>query len=144
MPGLRDRRQDIPELARHLARKIAVRTGIDIANDPRVHQLLDAARGYEWPGNVRELENLLERVAMLASPGNAALSDMQLRELMPEIASAAAIEPVASISTHRAEHELDLIRRVLAECGGSYAKASARLGVSRTTLWRKLKRQRVS
>lgn len=143
LPRLRDRREDIPKLALHLARKIAARTGIDITHDPRVQQLLDAARDYDWPGNVRELENLLERVAMLASPGDTALSDMQLRELMPEIATAPASSPVSSISAHRAE-EIELIRRVLDECGGSYAKASARLGISRTTLWRKLKRQRIA
>jgi propionate catabolism operon transcriptional regulator len=144
LPRLRDRRGDIPELARHLARKIAARTGIDITHDPRVQQLLDAARDYDWPGNVRELENLLERVAMLASPGDTALSEMQLRELMPEIAAAPASLPVSSISAHRAEQEIELIRRVLDECGGSYARASARLGISRTTLWRKLKRQRIA
>jgi propionate catabolism operon transcriptional regulator len=144
LPGLRDRRQDIPELARHLARKIAARTGIDITNDPRVEQLLEATRDYDWPGNVRELENLLERVALLASPGNAPLSDMQLGELLPEIMHQASPEPASPIALHRAEHEIELIRRVLDECGGSYAKASARLGISRTTLWRKLKRHRVA
>src|SRR5690606_82058 len=53
LPRLRDRREDIPELALHLARKIAARTGIDITHDPRVQQLLEAARDYDWPGNVR-------------------------------------------------------------------------------------------
>jgi propionate catabolism operon transcriptional regulator len=141
LPGLRDRRQDLPELVAHLARKIALRTGIDINDDPRVQKLLDAASNYEWPGNVRELENLLERVAMLASPNDATLGDMQLRELMPEISVAPPGKVIASIAAHRAESESELIRRVLEESDGSYAKASERLGISRTTLWRKLKKQ---
>ncbi|WP_129779067.1 propionate catabolism operon regulatory protein PrpR [Peristeroidobacter soli] len=142
LPGLRDRRQDLPELVAHLARKIATRTGIDITHDSRVQKLLDAAWNYEWPGNVRELENLLERVAMLATPNDAALSDMQLRELMPEISAPAPGKVTSSIAAHRAESEIDLIRRVLEESDGSYAKASERLGISRTTLWRKLKKER--
>ncbi len=142
LPGLRNRRQDLPELVAHLARKIATRTGIDITLDARVQKPLDAAWNYEWPGNVRELENLLERVAMLASLNDAALSDMQLRELMPEISALVPSKVTSSIAAHRAESEIDLIRRVLDESDGSYAKASERLGISRTTLWRKLKKER--
>jgi len=142
LPGLRQRRQDLPELAAHLTQKIASRTGIGIAGDQRVQKLLDAASDYDWPGNVRELENLIERIAMLESPAGAAFADVQLRELIPEIFSRdSPSPPVSSIASRREESETQLIRRVLSECNGSYANASKRLGISRTTLWRKLKRQ---
>lgn len=141
LPGLRDRRQDLPELAAHLTKKIASRTGIDITRDQRVQKLLDAARNYEWPGNVREFENLIERIAMLEQNADAAVADVQLRELVPEIfSSASADRSASSIASRREESEAQLIQRVLEECDGSYAKASERLGISRTTLWRKLKR----
>jgi propionate catabolism operon transcriptional regulator len=67
---------------------------------------------------------------------------VQLRELMPEISVATPSKVTASIAAHRAESEIELIRRVLEESDGSYAKASERLGISRTTLWRKLKKER--
>lgn len=144
LPGLRDRRQDLPELAAHLTKKIASRTGIDITRDQRVQNLLDAAWNYEWPGNVREFENLIERIAMLERDADAALADVQLRELVPEIFSkASSSKPTSAIATRREESEAQLIQRVLNECAGSYAKASERLGISRTTLWRKLKRQQM-
>lgn len=148
LPGLRHRRPDLPELAAHLTQKIASRAGTSIARDQRVQKLLDAARNYEWPGNVRELENLIERIAMLENPTDATLAEVQLRGLIPEIflteipPSDLPVEAAVSIATHREESEAQLIRRVLDECGGSYANASKRLGISRTTLWRKLKRQR--
>ena len=141
LPGLRDRRQDLPELAAHLAQKIASRTGVDITKDQRVQKLLDAASDHSWPGNVRELENLLERVAMMAGSHDPGLDDMRMRELIPEIVPAAIGTSVASIAARREESETDLINRVLKECNGSYAKACERLGISRSTLWRKLKRQ---
>jgi len=146
LPGLRDRRTDLPELAAHLARKVANRAGskatVDVATDQRIQQLLDAARDYGWPGNVRELENLLERIAMLHSPVDVPLTDVQLRDLIPELFTDA-VPPGAvdaSIAAHREESEIQLIRRVLDECGGSYVAAAKRLGISRTTLWRKLRR----
>jgi transcriptional regulator, propionate catabolism operon regulatory protein len=143
LPGLRDRRQDLPELAAHLSKKIASRTGVDITRDQRMQKLLDAARDYEWPGNVREFENLIERIAMLEQHADAALADVQLRELVPEIfSSASSGKPTSSIASRHEESEAQLIQRVLDECDGSYAKASEQLGISRTTLWRKLKRGR--
>jgi transcriptional regulator, propionate catabolism operon regulatory protein len=142
LPGLRDRRQDLPELASYLSRKIASRTGIDVTRDQRIQRLLDAATGYDWPGNVREFENLIERIAMLGQHADVTFGDMQLRDLVPEIFADASLRPT-SIASRREESEAQLVQRVLEQCGGSYAKASLQLGVSRTTLWRKLKRQRV-
>jgi transcriptional regulator, propionate catabolism operon regulatory protein len=143
LPGLRHRKQDLPQLAAHLTRKIVSRAGANLAADQRVQKLLEAASDYDWPGNVRELENLIERIALLEEPAGAALTDVQLRDLIPEVFSGPSPgQPESSIAVRREASEIQLIRRVLEECGGSYAKASGRLGVSRTTLWRKLKRQR--
>lgn len=143
LPGLRQRRQDLPDLAIHLTHKIATRAGIGMSDDPRIRQLLEAAWNYDWPGNVRELENLIERIAMLERPADAASAKAQLRDLVPEIFQADSItQPDTSISAQREETEVQLIRRVLQECNGSQIEASRRLGISRTTLWRKLKRER--
>jgi len=143
LPGLHQRRQDLPELAAHLTHKIATRAGIGMTDDPRIRKLLQAAWNYDWPGNVRELENLIERIAMLEPATDAASAEAQLRDLVPEIfQEGRAARRDASISAQREETEAQLIRRVLAECNGSQVEASKRLGISRTTLWRKLKRER--
>ena len=146
LPSLRQRREDLPLLASHLLRKVASRAGLEAESDRRVQRLLEATRDYDWPGNVRELENLIERIALmegpLANPGDPALADVQLRELLPEIYSPRPCAGSApSIAAQRKESEAQRIRRVLEECEGSCTKASRRLGISRTTLWRKLKRQ---
>jgi formate hydrogenlyase transcriptional activator len=64
-PPLRDRREDVPELAEHLLRKHSVRFRKQIrAISPRS---LDKLSAYDWPGNVRELENVIERAIILCS-----------------------------------------------------------------------------
>jgi len=64
LPPLRERRDDIPALARHFVAQVAAREGI--APPPISEDAVDALIGYRWPGNVRELQNLLERAVVLA------------------------------------------------------------------------------
>jgi propionate catabolism operon transcriptional regulator len=142
LPSLRERLQDLPELAAVITSKVGVQSSSHAAMDQRVQTLLDAAVNYDWPGNVRELENLIERIAML-EPSDSPLDDAQLRNLIPEIfASRPPDTPLASLAIQRDETELQRIQRVLDECHGSHAQASSLLGISRTTLWRRLKRER--
>lgn len=145
LPSLRDRRADLPELAAHLARKVAARSAagsVGLAAGRRIRELLDAARDYDWPGNVRELENLIERIVMLADPVDAGLIDLELQKQVPEVFSKGGpSNEISHIAAHRAESESQLIRQALDECNGSLAQAAQRLGISRTTLWRKLKRR---
>ncbi len=124
---LRERLDDLPALAAHLFDKLAARAGG--APHALLVALLARAQGYAWPGNVRELENMIERVvgAGEASPA-----------LLPELGAAAA-PPARDLAMQRAASEREAIARVLAECGGDRAAACARLGIGRTTLWRKLR-----
>jgi len=134
LPNLRDRREDVPELARHLMRKIANRAGLESVGETLLDAFVRLSRDYHWPGNVRELENLIERVATLQIAP--AKLDEQLRELLPELFQVSHGERIAP--SVRDESEAAAIRRVLAEYGGTRALASKKLGMSRTTLWRKL------
>ena len=134
-----------------------------------VLRLLGAAAHYAWPGNVRELENLCERVAGAVGHDPAGADAVDLAELLPELALPARVEhsprhgegapgtdamragegsasrqtpPGArarSLAGQRAESERELIERTLAECGGNQALACERLGIARSTLWRKLR-----
>ena len=139
LPSLRDRLQDLPELAAHVLHKISQRIDTNAATEAMVEKLVAAAATYSWPGNVRELENLIERIATLPNGDDDPSDDAQLRHLVPEIfGSARDGLAVSSLADHRSETELQVIHRVVAECGGDRTAASKRLGIGRTTLWRKL------
>jgi len=140
LPCLRERREDLPALAGYLLEKIATRQRISTRHvEPIVGELLRRASSYEWPGNVRELENLIERIASFCTQDNAGPTPERLDELVPEIAGCASDGPTAShLADQRADSEMDVIRRVLDECNGNRLAACEKLGIGRTTLWRKL------
>ncbi|OIQ81104.1 propionate catabolism operon regulatory protein [mine drainage metagenome] len=128
LAALRDRAGDLKALAVHLFDKLSARHGG--APSAALHELLQRASGYDWPGNVRELENMIERVVCAGEAP---------AELLPELAGAAQPLPAANARQLAARAERDAIARVLAECGGNRAEACARLGMGRTTLWRKMR-----
>lgn len=132
IPPLRERRGDIPLLARFYLNLYNGRYGQDV-------KLMDsgvkAMQEYGWPGNVRQLQHLVERLTILAPQGQItgeavqdALSSMEPRE-----------HPVETL----ADAEEDQIRRVLAATGGNKSRAAQILGIERKTLYRKLERMKV-
>src|SRR5262252_1941791 len=130
MPPLRERRDDIPLLARFYLNKFNGRYQREVKlMDSGVRALLD----YTWPGNVRQLQHVVERLTILADriDGEAvldALTAMESRE-----------KPVETL----ADAEEDQIRRVLAATGGNKSKAAQILGIERKTLYRKLERMKL-
>ena len=149
---------DLPELVRALHLKVCTRLDLDPARTEAIAAALIAqAPSYHWPGNVRELENLVERLVAYADPhadpyakddDNAAANVSSetartfVHTVAPELFRADAppepAEASSSLKAHQAQRERAEIQRVLDECGGDRALASQRLGISRTTLWRKL------
>jgi len=136
IPPLRERLEDVPALARCLSFKIAERMKIvpkDFDED-----LLERLKGYSWPGNVRELENLIERAANLAG------DDPILRAEHFEWASTDC-EQGACLSANPAplqslaEVEREMIYRAIAHHKHNIHKAAMSLGISRNTLYRKMK-----
>ena len=129
MPALRERRADIPLLARFFVNKYNGRYNRNI-------KLMDsgvkALQERTWPGNVRQLQHVIERLVILADRVDAAavaeaLTAMESRE--------------RSVDT-LADAEEDQIRRVLAATGGNKSKAAQILGIERKTLYRKLERMK--
>ena len=121
LPPLRERASDIPLLAHHLLRGIAERTGVDSARlTPDAEQLLAEQT---WPGNVRELANLLERAAIVANRPQLRAAD--LRPLL---------QPTSS------DPEPDQLRQALLTTGGDKTEAARLLGISYSTLQRRVKR----
>jgi len=138
LPSLRERREDLPVLLQHIVARACARLHVDRkAVGSLAAQLIDAAAAYDWPGNVRELENLIERIA--SSVAGADTHDIELRELIPEIYETQAAPAGTELAQRRSQVEADWARRVLEECGGDRDEACRRLGIGRTTLWRKLK-----
>jgi DNA-binding NtrC family response regulator len=130
MPPLRERRDDIPLLARFYVNKYNERYSRQVKlMDSGVRALQD----YTWPGNVRQLQHVIERLTILADRIDSeavldALTAMESRE-----------KPVETL----ADAEEDQIRRVLAATGGNKSKAAQILGIERKTLYRKLERMKL-
>ncbi|MGB9858711.1 MAG: sigma 54-interacting transcriptional regulator [Moorellaceae bacterium] len=147
LPPLRERPEDIPALIKDILFK-SNRTLVRYAEIIARH-ILDQLPGYPWPGNVRELENILERIAALMN--GQTLSEKVIKELIGQSLSdysrglflswkpKAVLEEPSAFSQHKTALELHLIQRVLKETGGNKTKAAKLLGISRSTLWRKLK-----
>jgi two-component system response regulator HydG len=132
IPPLRERREDIPLLAAHFVERFVQRTGSPRALTPAaVARLVEHA----WPGNVRELENVIEQAAALTAGPDILAADVQIE------ASGAAPAPGDQTLAAAVEHaERAAIEAALARCGGDQARVARELGVSATTLWRKMKR----
>jgi sigma-54 dependent transcriptional regulator, acetoin dehydrogenase operon transcriptional activator AcoR len=128
VPPLRDHVDDLPALIRELAR----RHGGD-----RVMTLspaaLEAVRRYSWPGNVRQVENIVRRLI-----AEKAVPPVPLYALPVEIAAAAGQRSLTSLE----EMELKAIRTALRAAEGNRVKAAASLGMSRATLYRRLRTHR--
>ncbi len=129
LPPLRERRGDVPLLARHYVLKYNQRYGREVKLTESGMKVL---REQLWPGNVRQLQHLIERLVILADRIDSesvqdALHAMETREAAGE---------------SLAETEMDQIRRVLAATGGNKSRAAQILGIERKTLYRKLDRMK--
>ncbi len=131
MPSLRDRKEDIPELARHfLVRLGEENTGRRISDDA-----LGRLMSYDWPGNVRELENCIQHAVSLGSGPFIQIQDLpstMLYRLARKSASRAELSTIQAL-------EQQAIRQALQAMGGDRARAAKLLGIGKTTIYRKLK-----
>jgi DNA-binding NtrC family response regulator len=137
VPPLRERREDIPLLAHHFLRKharpaTASGTPVTGLDDDAVEGLL----GYDWPGNVRELENAIESAVALAAGPRLRRADLAL----PSPASRAGLDaaPARTLPLSLEAYERAALERALAESGGDSRAAARRLGIGRSTFYRKL------
>jgi DNA-binding NtrC family response regulator len=116
MPGLADRREDIPVLARHFLER-----GFTLAQEA-----VDALTRYPWPGNVRELQNTIKRACLLSTDKTISVAALTL----PAIAAA---PPSEETTLDRAT-----IEAALAGAQGVVAQAARELGLSRQALYRRM------
>lgn len=134
LPALREHPEDIPLLVERTLSRIREQLGTRILVSQDV---FDALKQYPWPGNVRELENTLERAALLTEDGVIRLEHLpqHIREPRRWYVTKGKIERVPSIQ----EAERDAILKAARACQGRVNCMADLLGISRTTLWRRLK-----
>jgi DNA-binding NtrC family response regulator len=130
LPALRERREDIPPLAAHFARRLAARHG----HPPRTFSpdAMTALLEHSWPGNVRELEHVVERALLLCQGDTVRREDLALHAGRTE-GEGARFEQMTLD-----EAERHLIQRALVRSRGQVSDAAKTLGLSRSALYRRL------
>ena len=141
LPALRERRSDIPMLSNWFLERLAPGRAVQISSGA-----MKALLAYDWPGNVRELENCLERAIALGDRQSIDIPDLPASIARFEIqAQATAAEPPDFLppTSDLGDLERATIERVFAQVNGDKALAGKMLGISRATLYRKLKRYHI-
>jgi len=146
IPPLRLHKEDIPFLADSFMREYCRRFKKKVRKaEEGVYNLL---KQYNWPGNVRELKNVMERM-MLLTDGEyitVELAQDVLSDCWEESEFFSSLPPSPLAASKRADstEEVFLIERALKEAGGNRSEAARLLGMSRTTLWRRLKKLKMT
>jgi two-component system response regulator HydG len=136
LPPLRERRNDIPLLTRHFERKFASEQGEKIQDFSS--EVMRCLLDYTWPGNVRELENSIEHAVVLSKGSRIEVSHLP--------SGLCQVQSQAQVISERTilENEKRLLSEVLEECDWNKSQAAMRLGISRSTLYDKIKKYQVS
>jgi transcriptional regulator of acetoin/glycerol metabolism len=135
IPPLRERDIDIDLLVEHFNRRLAQRHAVPLR---RLNaEVMAVLRAYSWPGNVREMRNIIENLLLTSREEEVALDELPA-ELLDETGTVATAEPVLLQSTSLEETERVAIARAVHGAHGNLAQAARSLGVSRSTLYRKL------
>jgi two-component system response regulator HydG len=138
LPALRERVQDISPLARGMAARFNQKFKKDLFDVSP--QAMAALESYSWPGNIRQLENVVQHAVLISSG-----PELQLQNLPQVVQDYAAIAGGASHSSDTLHHQRDLIeknviQRALMMNGYSRSRAAEALGISRVTLYKKMKK----
>ena len=139
IPPLRERKEDIFNLAQYFLAEFSQRYKITKQFNPRALQVLT---DYNWPGNVRELQNVIERIIVLYPEkeitGEHFLEELALQAPQPLKRMSPALQ--CNLQKEVATFEKDILLETLGNCEGDLQKAAAALGIHRTTLFRKLRK----
>lgn len=140
LPPLRERKEDIPLLAYHFLQLHSTATNKKITTIS--DKTLRILNSYTFPGNVRELNNIIERAVMLCSDGIIDTSILP-HELLMTSTEEIPCKNNSKLKNILEECEKTTIIRVLKEAGGKKTEAAIRLGITRKTLWEKIKKHHI-
>jgi DNA-binding NtrC family response regulator len=134
LPPLRERREDIPLLARTFLDEFSRENGKQVREV--TPEALNMLLAYEWPGNVRELRNVVEQMVVLARAER-----LTVRDVPSQVRDGADLTKISVVRTGMTveEAERQLIVQALKETDGNRTQAARKIGISRRTLHRKLK-----
>ena len=137
LPPLRERREDIPILGDHFIRRMNKKTAKEISgfSSEALRRLMD----YPWPGNVRELENAIEHAFVLCNLGEIDDSDLPLEIRHPEAAAPSNPDSYGRIHRRKKISKESLIK-LLHESDWNKAEVGRRVGLSRTAIWKYMKK----
>ena len=138
MPPLRERREDVPLLAKHFLETFCQKNRKEMKGF--TPQAMDLLLKYDWPGNVRELMNAVERGVVLANSEYLDKKDLPLALKDETIEGAAPLEQAIPGDLPLEEVEKASILKTLELTGGNKSEAARRLGITRRTLHKKLKK----
>ena len=126
---LRDRREDIVQLAKFFldSHSTRIHKRVEFSN-----KALDELTRYSWPGNIRELQNIIERI--LATLESTKINHEDIQQHLDD-------QHENEIQSQIIQDEIDEIREALLMTRGNHTEAAKILGISRSTLWRKLRKQ---
>ena len=140
LPNLRERRRDIPELAKHFLQQAAQQNHAEICTFSQ--DALNQLKQYSWPGNIRELKNVCQHVSALL-PGEVVHKEnlpLDIRECKPSTDTGYTL-PEHGIDMESLE--IDLIKQALNYTGGNKSKAAKLLGLSRDAFLYRLKKHKL-
>jgi two-component system response regulator AtoC len=140
LPSLRERRSDIPMLVHWFLDRYAPGSGMQITNSA-----MKCLLQYEWPGNVRELENCIERAVALGDRKIIDIGDLPaaIASASPDTDTGVGTSVPGLTTTDLEDIERATIQRVFEQVKGDKVMAGKMLGISRATLYRKLKRYNI-
>ena len=137
LPPLRERREDIPFLVDHFIKSMSKKTGKQVmrVSSETMRIFMD----YPWPGNVRELENAIEHAFVLCNRKEIDISDLPIEIRQPVQAILCHDRPVAKARVGR-QLTRDSLLALLNECEWNKAEVGRRVGLSRTAIWKHMKK----
>ncbi len=146
LPPLRERKEDIPLLARYFLERFKAKNGASIEGIS--DEALDYFMRYAWPGNIRELENLIERLVVLKGEGIIDVEDLPEKIFDPSVrmdfSPKKILENGIQFNTAVSEYEKELILHALKKARWVKNRAAKMLGMNRTTLVEKMKKRKIS
>jgi len=136
VPPLRDRREDIAQLARHFLKEFSAAYGR--RQRELTDEAVDVLTRYSWPGNIRELRNVIERIVIM-NPTAQKLERKHLPALVYRDGSRKSLGEFSSLHQARAAYERDYILKKMDEHHGNISRTAEVLGLERSHLYRKMK-----
>jgi transcriptional regulator with PAS, ATPase and Fis domain len=140
IPPLRERKEDIPQLAENFLKKFAARFGFDTSFS---EESLDELKNYEWPGNVRELENIVQRSVILSEGSVIDPEDLHLQTGEINISQIDINQLKTTAPTFKEQiqkTEVEELKAVLMKARGNVSEAARALNIPRTTLIHRMKK----